>query len=83
MIVEGWIYIGIEQLGLWEGMPMGSGQGRAFRVGDFECRVLFDGARSIGAMTDDPAETFIFGDAPEEELRRCLQAYSGLTLTLR
>ena len=58
-------------------MPMGSGQGRAFRVGDFECRVLFDGARRIGAMTDDPAEAFIFGDAPEEELRMCLSAHGG------
>ncbi|MFH2110539.1 MAG: MBL fold metallo-hydrolase [Candidatus Bathyarchaeota archaeon] len=30
-------------------------------------------------MTDDPAEKFIFGDAPEKELRRCLSAYGGFS----
>jgi len=30
-------------------------------------------------MTDDPAEKFIFGDAPEEELRRCLSTYGGFS----
>jgi len=48
-----------------------------FNVGDLECRILYDGARSVGAMTDEPAETFIFGDAPKDELRRCLSAYGG------
>ncbi len=48
-----------------------------FNVGELECRVLYDGARSVGAMTDEPAETFVFGDAPKDELRRCLSAYGG------
>ncbi len=48
-----------------------------FNVGDLECRILYDGARSVGAMTDEPAETFIFGDAPKDELRRCLSSYGG------
>ncbi|MBN2335680.1 MBL fold metallo-hydrolase [Candidatus Bathyarchaeota archaeon] len=48
-----------------------------FNVGEFECHILYDGARSVGAMTDGPAETFIFGDAPKDELRRCLLAYGG------
>jgi glyoxylase-like metal-dependent hydrolase (beta-lactamase superfamily II) len=52
---------------------------KVFKVGDLECRVLYDGARSVGAMTDEPAERFIFGDAPEDELRRCLQAHGGFT----
>ncbi len=50
-----------------------------FSVGDFECHMLYDGARSVGAMTDEPAERFLFGDAPEEELRRCLSAYGGFS----
>lgn len=50
-----------------------------FNVGAFECHILYDGARSVRAMTDDPAERFIFGDAPEEELRRCLSAYGGFS----
>jgi len=50
-----------------------------FTVGDFECHILYDGARSVGAMTDGPAERFIFGDAPEEELHRCLLNYGGLS----
>jgi glyoxylase-like metal-dependent hydrolase (beta-lactamase superfamily II) len=48
-----------------------------FNVGDLECRILYDGARSVGAMTNGPAERFIFGDAPEEELRRCLSTHGG------
>jgi len=56
-----------------------SGMNKVFNVGDFECHIIYDGARSVGAMTDDPAETFIFGDAPEEELRRCLSAYGGFS----
>ena len=50
-----------------------------FHVGDFECHILYDGARSVGVMTDGPAERFIFGDAPEDELRRCLSAYGGFS----
>ena len=50
-----------------------------FHVGDFECHILYDGARSIRAMTDGPAERFIFGDAPEDELRRCLSAHGGFS----
>ena len=60
-------------------MLPGSNHNNVFNVGDFECHILFDGARSVGAMTDDPAEKFIFGDAPEEELRRCLSAYGGFS----
>ena len=54
-----------------------SGTNNVFNVGGLECRILYDGARSVGAMTDEPAETFIFGDAPKDELRRCLSAYGG------
>jgi glyoxylase-like metal-dependent hydrolase (beta-lactamase superfamily II) len=56
---------------------MSSRSNNVFNVGDLECRILYDGARSVGAMTDEPAETFIFGDAPKDELRRCLSAYGG------
>lgn len=56
---------------------MRSESNNVFNVGEFECHMLYDGARSVGAMTDDPAERFIFGDAPEQELRRCLSAYGG------
>jgi glyoxylase-like metal-dependent hydrolase (beta-lactamase superfamily II) len=48
-----------------------------FNIGSFECHILYDGARSVEAMTDGSAETFIFGDAPKEELRRCLSAHGG------
>ncbi len=58
---------------------MQSGINNVFNVGDFECHILYDGARSVGAMTDGPAEKFIFGDAPEEELRRCLSVYGGFS----
>lgn len=58
-------------------MPLVARRDSVFSVGGLECRVLYDGARSVGAMTDEPAETFIFGDAPAEELRRCLAAYGG------
>lgn len=60
-------------------MQSESNHNNVFNVGDFECHILYDGARSVGAMTDDPAERFIFGDAPEEELRRCLSAYGGFS----
>jgi glyoxylase-like metal-dependent hydrolase (beta-lactamase superfamily II) len=58
---------------------MQSGTNNVFKVGDLECHVLYDGARSVGAMTDEPAETFIFGDAPKDELQRCLSAYGGFS----
>jgi glyoxylase-like metal-dependent hydrolase (beta-lactamase superfamily II) len=60
-------------------MLSGSNHNNVFYVGDFECHILYDGARSVGAMTEGPAERFIFGDAPEEELRRCLFAYGGFS----
>ncbi|HEX9915380.1 MAG TPA: MBL fold metallo-hydrolase [Candidatus Bathyarchaeia archaeon] len=60
-------------------MLPGSNHDNAFNVGAFECHILYDGARSVRAMTDDPPEKFIFGDAPEEKLRRCLQAYGGFS----
>ena len=60
-------------------MLPGSNLNKVFNVGDFECHILYDGARSVRAMTDDPPEKFIFGDAPEEELRRCLLAYGGFS----
>ncbi len=56
---------------------MASRSKNVFNLGDLECRILHDGARSVGAMTDGPAEAFIFGDAPKDELRRCLSAYGG------
>ncbi len=59
-------------------MPSGSNN-NLFNIGDFECHILFDGARSVGAITDGLAERFIFGDAPEEELRRCLSTYGGFS----
>ncbi len=59
------------------GESMASRSNNVFKVGDFECRILYDGARSVGAMTSGPAEAFIFGDAPKDELRRCLSAYGG------
>jgi glyoxylase-like metal-dependent hydrolase (beta-lactamase superfamily II) len=59
------------------GESMLSRSNNAFNVGDLDCRILYDGARSLGAMTDGPAEAFIFGDAPRDELRRCLSVYGG------
>ena len=56
---------------------MASLSNNVFNVGDLECRILYDGARSVGAMTDGPAEAFIFGDAPKDELGRCLSVYGG------
>jgi glyoxylase-like metal-dependent hydrolase (beta-lactamase superfamily II) len=58
---------------------MQSGTNNVFNVGDVECHILYDGARSVGTMTDEPAETFIFGDAPKDELQRCLSAYGGFS----
>jgi glyoxylase-like metal-dependent hydrolase (beta-lactamase superfamily II) len=56
---------------------MSSRSNNVFKVGDLECHILYDGARSVGAMTDEPAETFIFGDTPKDELQRCLSAHGG------
>ena len=50
-----------------------------FRLGDFECFILYDGFRSIGSMTSGSPTEFIFGDAPEEELSRSLVSYGGFT----
>jgi glyoxylase-like metal-dependent hydrolase (beta-lactamase superfamily II) len=61
-------------------MPSGSNYVKKFKLGDFECHKIFDGSRSVGAMTDGPAEKFIFGDVPEEEeLSRCLSDYGGFS----
>ncbi|MFP3952181.1 MAG: MBL fold metallo-hydrolase [Candidatus Bathyarchaeia archaeon] len=60
-------------------MSVVSNHGKVFNVGEFECHILFDGSRSVGAMTNGPAEKFIFGDAPAEELRRCLSNYGGFS----
>jgi glyoxylase-like metal-dependent hydrolase (beta-lactamase superfamily II) len=58
-------------------VSMASCSNNVFNVGDLACRILYDGARSVGAMTSGPAEAFIFGDAPKDELMRCLSAYGG------
>lgn len=60
-------------------MPSESNHAKIFKLGDFECHILSDGSRSVGAMTDGPAERFVFGDAPEEELSRCLSNYGELS----
>ena len=56
-----------------------SSRARKFGLGDLECHVLYDGSRSVGAITDGPVESFVFGDAPGEELGRCLSRYGGLS----
>jgi glyoxylase-like metal-dependent hydrolase (beta-lactamase superfamily II) len=58
-------------------MSPASSRAKTFNLGDLECRVLYDGSRSVGAITDVPAERFVFGDAPVEELGRCLSKYGG------
>lgn len=60
-------------------MSLESNHSNEFSVGDFDCHIIFDGARSVGAMTDGVVERFIFGDAPEGELRRCLSNYGGFS----
>ncbi len=50
-----------------------------FRLGDFTCHTLYDGSRSIGSMTRDPARKFIFGDAPEAEVEAALKSYGGIS----
>jgi len=59
-------------------MPSRMSGNRVFRLGDFECWVLYDGSRSIGSMTSGSARRFIFGDAPESEVDACLRPYGGL-----
>ena len=51
---------------------------RSFKLGDFSCRVLHDGSRSIGSMTKGSARRFIFGDAPESEVDAALNPYGGI-----
>ena len=51
---------------------------RYFKLGDFTCRVLYDGSRSIGSMTKGSARRFIFGDAPESEVEAALKSYGGV-----
>ncbi|MGD0802664.1 MAG: MBL fold metallo-hydrolase [Candidatus Bathyarchaeia archaeon] len=51
---------------------------RVIKLGDLECRVLYDGSRTIGAMTSGSARKFIFGDAPDDELDTCLRPYGGI-----
>jgi glyoxylase-like metal-dependent hydrolase (beta-lactamase superfamily II) len=48
-----------------------------FKIGEFQCRVLRDGSRSIGSMTSDSPRRFIFGDVPEDEFNDCLRPYGG------
>jgi glyoxylase-like metal-dependent hydrolase (beta-lactamase superfamily II) len=54
---------------------------RAFRLGDLDCQILYDGSRNIGSMTQGSARSFIFGDAPEAELDTCLKLFGGLDST--
>lgn len=49
----------------------------AFKIGEFKCRVLNDGSRSIGSMTSGSPRRFIFGDIPEDEFNDCLRLYGG------
>jgi glyoxylase-like metal-dependent hydrolase (beta-lactamase superfamily II) len=51
---------------------------RSVKLGDFKCRALYDGSRSIGSMTKNPARRFIFGDAPEDEVESAVKWYGGL-----
>ena len=53
-------------------------QNRSFKLGDFDCHVLYDGSRSIGSMTRGSARRFIFGDAPEAEVEAALRPYGGI-----
>jgi len=48
-----------------------------FKIGEFHCRVLSDGSRSIGSMTSGSPIRFIFGDVPEDEFHDCLKPYGG------
>ncbi|HIH88310.1 TPA: MBL fold metallo-hydrolase [Candidatus Bathyarchaeota archaeon] len=51
----------------------------SFRLGDFDCHVLYDGSRSIGSMTEGSAMRFVFGDAPEAEVEAALGPYGGIS----
>ncbi|MCX6653842.1 MAG: MBL fold metallo-hydrolase [Candidatus Bathyarchaeota archaeon] len=48
-----------------------------FKIGEFQCRVLSDGSRSIGSMTSGSPRKFIFGDVPEDEFNDYLRPYGG------
>ncbi len=50
----------------------------SFRLGDFDCHVLYDGSRSIGSMTEGSASSFIFGDVPKAEMEIVLRPYGGI-----
>jgi len=54
-----------------------------FKLGDFECRIINDGARSIGEMTKQPPKKFFFGDAKPAELETDLKQYGGLEATTK
>jgi glyoxylase-like metal-dependent hydrolase (beta-lactamase superfamily II) len=49
-----------------------------FKIGDFECSIINDGARSIGEMTKQPPTKFFFGDAPPAELQDDLKQHGRL-----
>jgi glyoxylase-like metal-dependent hydrolase (beta-lactamase superfamily II) len=53
---------------------------RSFKLGDFTCRVLYDGSRSIGSMTKGSARRFMFGDAPKAQVEDALRPYGGIDL---
>jgi glyoxylase-like metal-dependent hydrolase (beta-lactamase superfamily II) len=59
-------------------MPSRTSKSQVFRLGDFDCCIIYDGSRSIGSMTSSSARSFIFGDAPKAELDACLRHYGGL-----
>jgi glyoxylase-like metal-dependent hydrolase (beta-lactamase superfamily II) len=48
-----------------------------FKIGEFQCRVMTDGSRSVGSMTSGSPRRFIFGDVPEDELNDSLRAHGG------
>lgn len=48
-----------------------------FKIGEFQCRVLSDGSRSIGSMTSGSPRRFIFGDVPDDEFNDCLRHHGG------
>lgn len=50
----------------------------AFKLGDFECSIINDGARSVGEMTKQTPIKFFFGDAPQAELEASLKQHGGL-----
>jgi glyoxylase-like metal-dependent hydrolase (beta-lactamase superfamily II) len=50
----------------------------AFKLGDFECSIINDGARSLGEMTKQTPIKFFFGNAPQIELETDLKQHGGL-----